>query len=290
MTDVKWVSIEDAHKFFHVTVEELSRAEKAGEIDSKMIEIRGMQYLHFMDHQLAKVYERRLKKNELTETASKAVVGAAVSAPIAVATIVAAGQISRKIQASGNEQKHSRNLENANESQSIDQTETSKNANRLLRNLLEEREGLQPSDWVILADDDEKFCDSAEAAIGRYPDTVQLHATSDFDELTDCLAQTSHLRQRTVLFLDLDWYGSSRSSLNLLQHLSNPDFAHVFVVILSRTYDPIIVEDCYNAGANLFVHKGFEAGELRNFLNALRFLVEDNSGVLLPGTGREVEE
>lgn len=281
MAKETWISIEEALLAFHVTTKELSRDKEEGELDSRTMTIGGKGYLHFRDDQLDAKYERRLKRNDLMEVSGKAIVGAASSAPIALATIVGAGMISRTLQDGNDEEQKDDNEEQGQlEEQTDVKGKSVVKSGSLVNRLSKEPNSVQ----LVLADDELELSEMIKRIYSESEFRFPLHVTNDLNDLEDALLGSSHTIGAVILFLDLSW--ATKMSYDVMRRLSEQSMSNVFIIAYSRSVNQDDVNLSYKAGANLFLHKGSTHKETkRNFLETIRLVADSRSGVILPKKG-----
>ncbi|MEO6168182.1 MAG: response regulator [Chitinophagales bacterium] len=117
---------------------------------------------------------------------------------------------------------------------------------------------------LLLADDDKDDCMFFEEAIEELPFTVELTTVNDGEQLLNLLSRkTSELPN--VLYLDLNM--PRKNGLECLTEIKgNDELKDIPVIIYSTSYDPDMVSQLYDKGAQYYFRKPAEFYQLKKVI------------------------
>lgn len=257
MSDVNWISVEKAVQLFFVTEEKLSELVNEGEIDKKYIRKNGYEYIRLMEHQIAKRFERRVTESkvssELSNLARGAVAGVAAAATYDI--------IKDALAADPSEQTTQKDLQKFKNAQ------------------------------VIFADDDEVFISEIRWQWTRQSsgfegslknsNIIFAHNTHDAFKSISSTASIIHRKAPMIAFLDL-WFPTRSDGIDLIKKIRfTADLSNVFIVVLTASNSQSDANECYRAGANLFINKGYGPNET---VWEMLSLIDNSGGLILPAS------
>lgn len=134
-----------------------------------------------------------------------------------------------------------------------------------------------PSLHLLLADDDKDDCDLFKEALEDLEILSDFSSVSDGEQLMTYLTAES---QQTPYLLFVDLNMPRKNGIECLTEIKGNDkLKHLPVIIISTSFDPVIIRSLYNSGAQHYIRKPNNFALLKKLIHtAINTFLQTNPG------------